>query len=61
MGWTVGGIMALVSEGHALDGVGFLLLGWAFGGGMVAFSIPLELWRARRLLGELHRRLDAAV
>ena len=60
VGWGAGGVMAMASQGGGLlAGLGFLLLGWAFAGGMAALSIPLELRRARRILQELHVRLGA--
>jgi hypothetical protein len=45
--------MAMASSSGFLAGLGFLLLGWAFAGGMLALSIPLEVRRARRILNEL--------
>jgi hypothetical protein len=59
VGWGVGGVMAMLSPSGPLAGLGFLLFGWAFAGGMVALSIPLELRRARRVLNELHTHLGA--
>jgi hypothetical protein len=51
--------MAMISPSGLLAGLGFLLFGWIFAGGMIALSIPLELRRARRVLDELHTRLGA--
>lgn len=55
--WTAGALFVLL-EHHYGIGVPFLLLGWAFVGGMLIFSTKLELKRFDGYVKEILRKLE---
>ncbi len=57
VGWTVAGFMMARQTGPRTLATGILLLGWVVATGMILFSIPFEIRRARQVLAEYEAQL----